>query len=128
MRTKRCPRCKGTGKVTGHRVYPGTGAYRPINDCADCQGVGTVPAKPATPERVVYRVRFELLIPAEGTRHADSIAREFVREGLSNLEFNGSLPFGESVTIIRDPSHRVEEERPDKSEPGAPGWQPAWEE
>ncbi len=113
MRTKRCPTCKGTGEVRSHAVYPGTHAHRPMVPCRVCGGSGKIPrqhSSPPPPARRRFRVRLELIIPAEGPRHADSIAREFVSEGLCNLEFNGTIRIGESVTITRDPAIRLEEE------------------
>ena len=111
MRTKRCPRCKGTGQTRGPAMYPGTGAYKPLVTCRDCLGSGRVPVKTPSPACLPrFRVRLEIVLSAEGQRHADSIAREFVTEALSSLQYNATIPFGESVTVIRDPAERVEED------------------
>ncbi len=41
-RRKRCPRCKGTGAMPGHRRYPGTHAHRPTAPCDTCKGTGSI--------------------------------------------------------------------------------------
>ncbi|HSH83086.1 MAG TPA: hypothetical protein VLA19_31520 [Herpetosiphonaceae bacterium] len=45
-RKKRCPRCKGTGTILGHRLYPGTQADRPTVTCGTCKGAGSIRTYP----------------------------------------------------------------------------------
>ena len=108
-RLQRCPRCQGAGKVRLGAVYPGTGAWRPLVDCPVCQRTGRVPVTPPTPPRRPFRVTLTVVFYAEGRAHADLLAQEFVREALSSMQYTGSLPPGESATVVRDPATSVEE-------------------
>ncbi len=106
--TSRCPACRGGGTVRGPAGYPGTGAYRPLLTCRDCDGTGIGTPTPP-PGLRPYRVRFAIIVPAEGGGHADTIANELVREALSSVQYNGTLRPGHAVTVIRDPAQEAEE-------------------
>ena len=124
----KCERCDGTGKILGGRLYPGTHAYRPQLDCPVCGGSGEQPEPPKDPEQKYYRVTFDVIFPADGINHADMLGSQFVREALSSMQYDGSLPFGQIITVVRSPAVEEEGHEPSDDELAegidAPNWEP----